>query len=108
MKARYKQRCFCTVDDVERAVNEEVNAKIDAVYNSVKQDVAAQIMAVCLTELSSEFGFGEKRLKQFYSGVNGLFHVMSNDGIFGREFTPVNCIDAIRDKYGIDLDKQEG
>ena len=33
---------------------------------------------------------------------------MSNDGIVGREFTPVNCIDAIRDKYGIDLDKREG
>lgn len=108
MKCNYKSKIFCTIEDVERAVKAECDAKIDAVYNTVKQDVAAQIMAVCLTELSSEFGFGEKRLKQFYSGVNDLFSVMATDGIFGKEFNPVNCIEAIREKYGIDLDKREG
>lgn len=108
MKSRYKQKMFCTNADVERAVKQECDAVIDRVYENVKQDVAAQIMAVCLTELQKEFGFGEKRLKQFYSGVNGLFRVMATDGIFGREFTPVNCIDAIRENFGIDLDKREG
>ena len=108
MKARYKEKCFCTVDDVERAVKQEVDAKIDAVYEQVKQDVAAQIMAVCLTELHTEFGFGTKRLQQFYNGVKGLFRVMDNDGIFGREFTPLHCIEIMRDKYGIDVDKREG
>ena len=93
MKARYKQKCFCTVSDVERAV---------------KQDVAAQIMAVCLTELHTEYGFGKKRLKRFYSGVNSLFRVMDQNGIFGREFTPIDCIQIMRDKYGIDVDKREG
>ena len=108
MKARYKQKCFCTVSDVERAVKQEVDAKIDAVYEQVKQDVAAQIMAVCLTELHTEFGFGTKRLQRFYNGVKGLFRVMDNDGIFGREFTPIDCIQIMREKYGIDVDKREG
>ena len=108
MKARYKQKCFCTVSDVERAVKQEVDAKIDAVYEQVKQDVAAQIMAVCLTELHTEYGFGKKRLKRFYSGVNSLFRVMDQNGIFGREFTPIDCIQIMRDKYGIDVDKREG
>ena len=37
--------------DVERAVKRECDAVIDRVYENVKQDVATQIMAVCLTEL---------------------------------------------------------
>lgn len=107
MKCNYKSKILYTLDEVKRVVKAECDAKIDEVYENVKTDVAAQIMAVCLTELSSEFGFGEKRLKQFYSGVNDLFSVMATDGIFGKEFNPVNCIEAIREKYGIDLDKQE-
>lgn len=108
MKARYKQKCFCTVDDVERAVKQEFDAEIDKVYSDVKHDVAAQITAVCLTELHTEFGFGKKRLQRFYNGVKYLFRVMDNNGIFGREFTPIHCIEAMREKYGIDVDKREG
>ena len=104
MKARYKEKCFCTTADVERAVKQEFDAKIDDVYLHVKHDVAAQIMAVCLVELQTEFGYGTKRLQRFYNGVKGLFRVMDNDGIFGREFTPLHCIEIMREKYAIDVD----
>ena len=106
MKARYKDKYFVTVEDIEREVKRECDAKIDAVYEEVKQDVASQIMAVCCMELNKEFGFGKDRLNKFYRGVNSLFKLMATDGIFGKEFTPINCIDLLRDKYGIDLDEK--
>lgn len=108
MKSNYKSKMFVTAADIEKEVKREYDAKIDTLYESVKQDVAAQIMAVCCTELQKEFGFGAARLKRFYSGVNTLFKIMATDGIFGREFNPINCIELLRDKYGIDLDKREG
>ena len=106
MKCNYKSKILVTVDDVKREVKRECAAKIDAVYEEVKQDVASQIMAVCCTELNKEFGFGKDRLKKFYLGVNCLFKLMSTNGIFGKEFTPINCIEVLKEKYEIDLEKK--
>ena len=101
MRANYKNKYFVTVEDIEREVKRECDAKIDAVYEEVKKDVVSQIMAVCCMELNKEFGFGEKRLNRFYDGVNNLFKRM----IMDEEFTPINCINLLREKYGINLDK---
>ena len=106
MKARYKDKYFVTVEDIKREVKRECDAKINAVYEEVKSDVASQIMAVCCMELNKEFGYGKDRLNKFYRGVNDLFKLMATDGILGKEFTPVNCIEVLRDKYGIDLDEK--
>ena len=57
-------------------------------------------------ELNKEFGFGKDRLNKFYRGVNDLFKLMTTDGILGKEFTPINCIEVLRGKYGIDLDEK--
>ena len=104
MRSRYKDKYFTTVQDIKKAVKAECDANINAVYEEVKSDVASQIMEVCCMELNKEFGFGKDRLNKFYRGVNDLFKLMATDGIMGKEFTPVNCIDLLRDKYGIDLD----
>ena len=53
-------------------------------------------------ELNKEFGFGKVRLNRFYEGVNNLFKCM----IMDEEFTPITCIDWLRDKYGINLDEK--
>ena len=106
MRSHYKDKYFTTVQDIKKAVKAECDAKIDAVYEEVKKDVASQIMAVCCMELNKEFGFGKDRLNKFYRGVNHLFKLMATNGIMGKEFTPVNCIDLLRDKYGIDLDEK--
>ena len=105
MKSHYP-KMFVTAGDIEKEVARECDARINEVYDAVKQDVAAQIMAVCCVELNKEFGFGKDRLNKFHQGVNDLFRLMATDGIFGKEFTPVNCIETLRNKYGIDLDKR--
>ena len=106
MRLHYKDKYFTTVQDIKKAVKAECDAKIDAVYEEVKKDVASQIMAVCCMELNKEFGFGKVRLNRFYEGVNDLLKLMATDGILGKEFTPINCIEVLRDKYGIDLDEK--
>ena len=102
MKANYKNKYFVTVEDIKREVKRECDAKINIVYEEVKQDVASQIMAVCCMELNKEFGFGKKRLNRFYDGVNNLFKSM----LTNKEFTPISCIEWLRDKYAIDLDEK--
>ena len=106
MRSHYKDKYFTTFQDIKKAVKAECDANINAVYEEDKKDVASQIMAVCCMELNKEFGYGKKRLNKFYRGVNDLFKLMATDGILGKEFTPINCIEVLRDKYGIDLDEK--
>lgn len=108
MKSRYKDKII-TRAELKSVVDQEVekayNSRIDAVYEDVRKDVAVQIMAVCGCELHTEFGFGKRRLKRFYRGINALLRMMQG-GAMDKEFTPVDCIKMLKDRYGIDLDRE--
>lgn len=108
MRSRYKDK-IVTKDELKTVIDREVekayNSRIDAVYEDVRKDVAVQIMAVCCCELHTEFGFGKRRLKRFHRGINALLRMMQC-GAMGKAFTPVDCIKLLKDKYGIDLDRE--
>ncbi len=106
MKSRYKPKMFYTPQDIDKYIREEWESQVDKVYADAKRDVAAQLMAVCLTELNKEFGFGKDRLNKFYSGVNDYFRLMSTGGVMGKEFSTLNCINYMIEQYGIDVDKR--
>lgn len=91
---------------IDKTVRAEYDKYSEEIFESCKRDIIAQLMAVCMTELNQEFGFGEKRLKQFKSGVEGLLVMMNKGTLIQGEATTQTCIDYIRDKFGIDLDKQ--
>lgn len=108
MKSRYKDKIISRAElksVVDQEVEKAYNSRIDAVYEDVRKDVAAQVMAVCCCELHTEFGFGKKRLKRFHRGMNALLRMMQG-GAMGKQFTPVDCIKTLKDKYGIDLDRE--
>ena len=45
-------------------------------------------------------------MNDFYSDVMDTFDTMEKGLIFGKSFTTVDCINMIKDDYGIDLDKK--
>lgn len=101
MKARYKQKIVQT-SDIEKAVQAEWDTKVDRLYEEVKKDVVAQITAVFLIYLHQRYGWKGKVLNSIKSGVEDLFKLMETEGIFGKEFSPVNCIEYLQ-KMGIDI-----
>lgn len=109
MRANYKNK-IVSKDEIkqfaDKAVERAYNECIDKVYAEVRRDVAAQIMAVCCCELHTEFGFGKKRLKRFHRGICDLLRLMES-GVMNKNFSPVECIELLKNKYGIDLDKDE-
>lgn len=98
------RRIVITAGEIKRQFNAEYKAREAELFEQLAHDITAQLMATALTELNLEFGFGRDRLTRFKTGVEGLFTSMAHDGIFGKKFTAQNCIDLMRDKYGIDLD----
>lgn len=96
MKARYKEKII-RKSDVEKAVQDEWLSKVDKVYDDVRDDVATQITAVFLIYLHQRYGWKGKVLNSIKTGVEGLFRIMETDGIFGKEFTPINCIEQLQE-----------
>ena len=82
--------------EIRQRVEEEYQKKKDQIYESVIQDVLPQFMSVCMVELNKEFGFGEKRLRSVLDGV----------GILNHQYSTLDCLTYLKEKYGIDLDKE--
>lgn len=96
MKARYKEKLI-QKSDVEKAVNAEWDAKIDALYEEVKKDIVAQLMATVLCYLNKRYGWKGKVLNSIKEGVEDLFKIMQSGGIMGKEFNTQNCIDYMKE-----------
>lgn len=101
MRANYKVNL--NPSEVRKMVNEEYNKKLKDTYLEVAEDVVAQLMAVVLYTLNSNYGFGKKRLKAFKNNLESYFEIFSTGGFFGNGFSTENCIEFMKDKYDIDL-----
>lgn len=114
MKANYrvdrdgigKNKMVLSKEDIGEYLNEEWEEKKDQVYTEVKRDVSAQILSVFFTVMCKEHGWKKKRLLKLKSDVEAYFALMQT-GVFNKTFTPVDCIEYIKDEFGIDLDKEE-
>lgn len=114
MKANYiidkqvprKKKMVMTKDEISSYLNVEWEERKDAIYEEVKRDVSSQILAVFFTALNKDFGFGKKRLLQVKESVECYFALMQPGNIFGDSFSPLDCIAYIKDKFGIDIDKE--
>lgn len=98
MRARVK---LIQEKDVIKAVDAEWNAKVDKVYETVKQDVAAQIMAGVLMYLNKRYGWKGQVLNNVKTGTEEMFKLMES-GVLGKKFTTVDCIEYLQ-KLGVDI-----
>lgn len=101
-----KKKMVLTKEEIAQYINEEWESIKDTVYAEVKNDVANQVLAVFFTVLNKEFGFGKKRLLKVKEGVESYFSLMQK-GIFNKPFTPIDCLNYLREEFGIDIDKDE-
>lgn len=115
MKANYrvdkthgvmKDKMVMTEEDIGKYLQEEWDTKVDEVYKSVKVDVSNQILAVFFTALHKDFGFGKKRLLKVKDSVESYFALMQT-GIFNKPFSPIDCLNYLKEEFNIDLDKED-
>ena len=90
---------------LHKAIDREWESKQDEFFEKCKNDISAQVMALCMLSLKTRFGFGKKRMRDFYEDVKCINDVMDKNIIFNKSFSPVDCIQMVKDLYGIDLDE---
>lgn len=109
MKAYYKKK----VDEIKANKEEEnalklaqkcFDAQIDQVYGEVRNDVAAQILAVVCCYLNKEYRWTGKTLNKMFSGVQSYLHMMLEDKPLGKHLTTDDCIKYMA-SLGVDVEK---
>ena len=98
---------FTTEADIKREIDKLVAEREDAIYAGVLKDITPQILAVVCLTLNKDYGFGKKRIKSFISGLHAYTKLMDN-GIMGKTFNTIDCIDYVRKSCGVDRDKEFG
>lgn len=102
MKSNYRKR-IVTQDKLRDALKSEFEKNYNELFEFAKNDITAQVMAVCCYDLNKEFGFGKERMQRFVSGVSSYFELMLTEGVLGQPFTTQNCIDYLKREFGIDI-----
>ena len=101
MKANY----IASKGDLKRAsleaAKEEIKRQMDTFCPKCQANMERQTIAIFCKVLSTQFGFGKKRLKELIEGAEGI-------GIY---LTKQNCdyqicIDWLKEEMGIDLDEK--
>ena len=100
-----KTKVVLSKEEISKYLEEEWELKKDKVYSEIKSDVANQVLSVFFTALHKDFGFGKTRLLKLKESVESYFLLMQT-GIFNKSFTPVDCINYLKEEFGIDLDKE--
>jgi hypothetical protein len=91
---------------IKKAVDNEWQTKETEYFEKCKNDVVPQILAVCMFTLKTRFGFGKKRINDFYTDISATLKLMLEGGVFGKNFSTQDLIDMIKNDYGIDLDSE--
>lgn len=106
MKANYRNSLSKKERQIiEEEANRQFNEKYNELQMKIQKDIAVQYIATVMWTLETWYGWGAKRQKQFMERVGESFNDMSGVGFIG-EFNADDLKNHIKEKFGIDLDKE--
>lgn len=76
------------------------------VFADCAEDVMQQTLANVLLCLERDYGFKDKRLKDFVANLQGWIDIMSQPTELTKAWGTVDNIEYFKTKYGIDLRKE--
>ena len=95
------------LDTAEKEFDKQWNEKLDEIqtttFEAVKTDMFAQFMSVAMATLEKYHSFTEQDVTDFYNNCISLMQIM-NAKPLGKEFTPQDTINHVKEVTGIDLD----
>lgn len=95
------------LDKAEEEFDKQWNEKLDQIqtntFEAVKTDMFAQFMSIAMATLEKYHNFTEKDVTNFYNNCISLMQLMNSKPL-GKDFTPQDTINHVKEITGIDLD----
>lgn len=90
--------------DFEKQWQERVEEIREKTFEQVKLDMWSQMMSIAMATLEKFHDFTEEQTAEFYKNCISLMNIMKSKPL-GKDFTPQDTIDHVKESTGIDLDK---
>ena len=98
------------LDQAEKDYEQQWNNKLEEIrestFEQVKLDMYAQFMSIAMATLEKYHNFTEEQVSEFYNNCISLMELMKTKPL-GKDFTPQDTIDHVKETTGIDLDNPE-
>ena len=95
------------LEQAEAEFDKQWNEKVEEIQNStfenVKTDMFAQFMSIAMATLEKYHNFTEEDSVNFYNNCISLMQLMKAKPL-GKDFTPQDTINHVKETTGIDLD----
>lgn len=106
MKARIRPEHIpvtMTQEELKQAVQAEFEREHLNLYREATADITAQVLANVLVALEQNYGWKEKRLKDFINALHATEDSMVTPSPLHKTYTTLDNEEHIRKKFGIDL-----
>ena len=70
---------------MKKTIDREWELKQNEYFELCKKDIVPQVLAVCMMTLKTRFGFGKKRMNDFYNDVMDIFDTMEKGLVTVRD-----------------------
>lgn len=98
------------LDQAEKDYEQQWNNKLEEIrestFEQVKLDMYAQFMSIAMATLEKYHNFTEEQVSEFYNNCISLMELMKTKPL-GKDFTPQDTINHVKETTGIDLDNPE-
>ena len=105
-KNKYKINSFeeseAKIVEIEKIVRKMVDEK----YLEISENVIKHFLAITLTVLDKEFGFGNVRLKRFLNSLDDIANFIMLDDVLNKKVDINDFSEYIRNKHNINLDSK--
>ncbi|MGN1303771.1 MAG: hypothetical protein ACI4YB_01920 [Oscillospiraceae bacterium] len=102
MKSNFKKRAVFSKDEMQEYIDKAWEQRAEQMFESCKRDIIAQLMSCCCMALHNSFGFGKKRLNRFKKATEDVLKFEA----FRKKSSTEDCINIMKEKFGIDFDKK--
>ena len=105
-KNKYKINSFeeseAKIVEIEKIVRKMVDEK----YLEISENVIKHFLAITLTVLDKEFGFGNVRLKRFLNSLDDIANFIMLDDVLNKKVDINDFSEYIKNKHNINLDSK--
>ena len=92
-----------TYGQIKREVAADMERQHKQLFVQAAEELIPQAMAVVLWTMAVNYGWKKKRLRKLVDNLKETDYLMDTPSRLHHRFSPLDCEQEIKEKYGIDL-----
>lgn len=87
----------------KQEANKAMSEYREQIFTECANDITAQLLGTVFWTLATNLNWGTGRLRKFADLLHETKDLMDNPSLLHHKFSGLECLEIIKEKYGIDL-----